>query len=402
MARRGSVRAIGLMSGTSADGVDAALVEIRVARGRPRVRTIEALTISYPPAFRTRLLRLPDVSAREVATVDVIVGEWLASAALSVMALAGVRPKSVRFIASHGHTAVHLPDRKRGGTTLQIGEPSVLAEKTGIPVVADFRPRDVAAGGEGAPLVPFADRLLLARPGRVVAAQNVGGIANVTAMGPGAGDHDDLVAFDTGPGMMAIDLAAAHASGGRLRYDAGGAIAASGRVDEVLLADWMGHPFLRRPPPKSTGREEFGLPFVRRHLARAKTPRAKRDLVATLTAFTARSIADAYRRFLPPVAEAVVSGGGAHNRTLLRHLAEALPGTDVVTSDARGIDPDFKEAVAFALLGWAHLAGIPNTVPAATGARHAVVAGALWPGRRPTVPGTNGRSRGGWARSRSP
>ncbi len=252
-----------------------------------------------------------------------------------------------------------------------------MTQRAGSATVADFRPRGVAAGGGGAPLVPFADRRLLARPGTGVAAQNVGGIANVTALGPGT---DDLVAFDTGPGMMAIDLAAARASGGRLRFDPEGRIAASGRVEAGLLSEWMSHPFLRRRPPKSTGREEFGLPFVGRHLARARSPRAKRDLVATLTAFTARSIADAYRRFLPPPTEVVVSGGGAHNRTLLSLLARELPDAEVVTSAARGIDPDFKEAVAFALLGWAHLTGVPNTVPAATGARHPVVGGAVWPG----------------------
>lgn len=267
---------------------------------------------------------------------------------------------------------------------MQIGQPAEIAEGTGIRVVADFRPRDFAAGGQGAPLVPFADRLLLARPGRVVACQNVGGIANVTAIGPGP---DDLLAFDTGPGNMAIDAAASRATGGRARFDRGGRLAAAGRVDEGLLADLLAHPYLRRRPPKSTGREEFGAAFVGPLLAGRRSPRAWRDLVATLTAFTARSIAGAYRRFLPPVDECVVSGGGARNATLMRGLAEAMPGTEVVSSAARGVDPDFKEAIAFALLGWAHLEGRPNTLPAATGARHGVVAGAVWPGG-------SGRARG--------
>jgi anhydro-N-acetylmuramic acid kinase len=358
--------------------VDAALVAIREGpRGRPVVRTIAARTVPYPAALRARLLRVPDVDAREVARLDVEIGERLADATRRVLRVAGTPASRVAFVASHGHTVAHLPSR-RGGATLQIGQPAIVAERTGIPVVADFRPRDVAAGGEGAPLVPFADRLLLARRGAVVACQNVGGIANVTALGPGEGD---LVAFDTGPGMMGIDMAAERATGGRRRFDPAGAIAATGRVDEALLSEWMAHPYLRRRPPKSTGREAFGHVFFGPHLARARTARARRDLVATATAFTARSIADAYRRFLPPVGECVVSGGGARNRTLLRALAEAMPSVRVVTSADRGIDPDFKEAVAFALLGWAHLAGRANTVPAATGARHAVVAGALWPGR---------------------
>jgi anhydro-N-acetylmuramic acid kinase len=371
--------AVGLMSGTSADGVDAALVEIRTGRdGRPRVRTRASLTVPYPAALRARLLCVPDVDAREVARLDVEIGERLAAATLRLLKAARVPARRVAFVASHGHTVAHLPSR-RGGATLQVGQPAVIAERTGIEVVADFRPRDVAAGGEGAPLVPFADRLLLAREGVVVACQNLGGIANVTALGPA---EDDLVAFDTGPGMMGIDLAASHATGGRRRFDPAGAIAASGRVDEGLLAAWMAHPYLRRRPPKSTGREIFGTAFIGPHLARARTARSKRDLVATVTSFTAQSVADAYRRFLPPVAECVVSGGGAHDATLVRWIAAALPGVRVVTSDARGVDPDAKEAVAFALLGWAHLEGQVNTVPAATGARRAVVAGARWPGAR--------------------
>lgn len=368
--------AVGLMSGTSADGVDAALVRITPRRGgAPAVATLAALTVPYDAAFRRRLLALPDVTVRELARLHVELGERFAAATRAVLARARVPAARVAFVASHGHTAVHLPRRGGGGATLQVGDPALLAERTGLEVVADFRPRDVAAGGEGAPLVPFADRLLLARPGRVVAAQNVGGIANVTALGPG----DALVAFDTGPGMMAVDLAVAAATGGRARYDAGGRLAAAGRVDEALLADLLAHPYFRRRPPKSTGRERFGAPFVAPLLRRARGAAARRDLVATLTAFTAATIADAYRRFLPPVDLCVVSGGGARNRTLLRDLAARLPGTEVVRSDAVGVDPDFKEAVAFALLGWAHRRGVPNTVPAATGARRAVVGGARWP-----------------------
>jgi anhydro-N-acetylmuramic acid kinase len=201
-------------------------------------------------------------------------------------------------------------------------------------------------------------------------------------MGP---SEDDLLAFDTGPGMMAIDLAAAQASGGRLRYDPAGRIARSGTVDRRLLADLLDHPYLRRRPPKTTGREAFGAPFVAPLLRRARTPRARRDLVATLTAFTAASILVAYDAFLPPVDEVVVSGGGARNLALIDALRQGLAERgrgEVVPAAARGVDPDFKEAVAFALLGWAFRRGVPNTVPAATGARRAVVAGAFWRGGR--------------------
>jgi anhydro-N-acetylmuramic acid kinase len=390
MRRRGggsSTLAVGLMSGTSADGIDAALVSIRERDGSVAVRTRAALTVPYPEAVRARLLRVPDVDAREAARLHVLLGERLAEAATLAIRRGRARPRDVAFVASHGHTLVHLPRRGGRGASLQIGDPATIAERTGVPVIADFRPRDVAAGGEGAPLVPFADRLLLARDGEVVAAQNVGGIANVTCLGPRRGD---LVAFDTGPGMMAIDLAVAHATGGRMRYDAGGRIARSGRADPGLLRDLMANPYFLRPPPKSTGREDFGAPFVAPLLKRARTPRERRDLVLTLTAFTAASIADAYARYLPRVDECVVSGGGVHDLALMGLLAAALSPrrTRVVSSAKRGVHPDFKEAVAFALLGWAHARGEENTCPAATGASRAVVAGAVWPGRD-----ARGRSR---------
>lgn len=383
-ARAGEVLAVGLMSGTSCDGIDAALVAIAPrAGGGAAVRTLATSLTRYDRALRSRLLAFPDVSAVELARLDVELGRRLAAATAGLLRRTGVAARDVAFVASHGHTAAHLPPRGReGGATLQIGEPAEIAQRLRVRVIADFRPRDVAAGGQGAPLVPFADRLLLAQEGRVVACQNIGGIANVTALGPRA---SDVVAFDTGPGNMAIDAAAARASGGRERFDRGGRLAAAGRVDEGMLRDLLSHPYLRRRPPKSTGREEFGREFAAPLLARARTRRAALDLVATLTAFTARSIADAHRRFLPPVHACVVSGGGVHNATLLRFLADALPATEVVSSAAKGVDPDFKEAIAFALLGWAHLRGDVNTVPAATGAREAVVGGASWPADlRPT------------------
>jgi anhydro-N-acetylmuramic acid kinase len=376
--RRGEELAVGLMSGTSCDGIDAALVAIAPRPGGlARVRTIATAFEAYPADVRAHLLRFPRVDLFDLAIVDRELGLRFAAATQALLAAAGVPAKRVSFVASHGHTAIHVP-RAHGGATVQIGQPAEIADRLGLRVVADFRPRDVAAGGEGAPLVPFADRILLAKPGRVVACQNIGGIANVTVVGP---SRDDVLAFDTGPGNMPIDAAVAHATNGRRRFDEGGRIAASGTVDLELLRTLRAiHPYFRRRPPKSTGREEFGAPFTDALLARAKTAKARRDLVATLTALTAQSIADAYARFLPRVDECVVSGGGVHNATLLRHLRDALGGTPVVSSAARGVDPDFKEAIAFALLGWAHLRGLANTVPAATGAAHAVVAGAVWPG----------------------
>lgn len=365
------------MSGTSCDGIDAALVAIAPRPGGlARVRTIATSFTPYPADARAHLLRFPDVDLFDLALVDRELGLRFAAATNALLRAAGVPAREVAFVASHGHTAVHVP-RARGGATVQIGQPAEIAERTGIRVVADFRPRDVAAGGEGAPLVPFADRILLARTGKVVACQNVGGIANVTAVGPG---RDDVLAFDTGPGNMPIDAAVAHATNGRRRFDEGGRLAAEGAPDLGLLRDLLRHPYFRRRPPKSTGREEFGAPFTDPLLARARTRRARLDLVATLTALCAHAIADAYARFLPRVDECVVSGGGVHNATLLRFLRDALGGTPVVSSAERGVDPDFKEAIAFALLGWAHLRGAANTLPAATGAAHPTVAGAVWPG----------------------
>lgn len=407
------------MSGTSADGVDAALVRItatgragRNARpgakpgtkpgatpdegGTPRVTTLAALTLPYERPLRARLLALPEVSARELADLHVTLADRLGAAALAVLSHARVRPEDVAFVASHGHTAFHRPPSSLGGrgrakrrvlpVSLQIGDPSRIAQATGLDVVADFRARDVAAGGEGAPLVPFADRILFGRPGEVVACQNLGGIANVTALGPGP---DDLVAFDTGPGMMLLDLAIARVTRGRVRYDADGKEAARGRVDEARVAAWLKAPWFRRPPPKSTGREAFGAHHLDARLRGWRAP-ALPDVLATLSAYTARSIADAYRRFLPPVSRCVVSGGGARHATVLAHLRAALPGTEVVASDALGVAADFKEAVAFALLGWAFRRGLPNTVPAATGAPHAVVGGVFVPGRvRRAVPASD-------------
>ncbi len=354
------------------------------APGLARVRTIATAFTPYPADARAHLLRFPKVDLFDLAIVDRELGLRFAAATKALLSVAGVPARKVAFVASHGHTAIHVP-RAHGGATVQIGQPAEIADRLGIRVVADFRPRDVAAGGEGAPLVPFADRILLARRGKVVACQNVGGIANVTAVGPG---RDDVLAFDTGPGNMTVDAAVAHATNGRRRFDEGGRIAAAGTVDLELLRTLRAiHPYFRRLPPKSTGREEFGAPFTDALLARARTPKARRDLVATLTALTAHSIADAYVRFLPRVDECVVSGGGVHNATLLRFLRDALGGTPVVSSAERGVDPDFKEAIAFALLGWAHLRGLVNTVPAATGASHAVVAGAVWPGAGRPAPG---------------
>jgi len=377
--RKKHLRVAGLMSGTSADGVDAAIVDI--APGR--VRVVAFATIPYRPALRRQVL---DLAHAETARVDDLcrlnfaLGEVFADALMRLAKRNRIALGSIDLVGSHGQTVRHLP-RGRIRSTLQLGEPSVIAERTGIPTVADFRPRDLAAGGQGAPLVPFADYFLFRDRRKARAVQNIGGIANVTFLAPGAGP-EKIIAFDTGPGNMVVDRAAERATRGRRRFDSGGRLARRGRVDAALLAELMRHPYLRRRPPKSTGREAFGRAFADRLYDRARRRNlAPADIVATATAWTAETIADAYRRFLPRAPdEVIVSGGGARNPALVHLLAEAVAPARVRLSDELGVDADAKEAVAFAILAWATVRGQANNVPSATGAKRKVVLGKIIPG----------------------
>lgn len=384
LAARRTLRVAGLMSGTSADGVDVAIVDIT-----PRGLTTRALgTVPYPAALRRALFRLSDAAASrvdELCHVNFALGEAFASALVRVARKRRIALRTIDLVGSHGQTVCHLPRRRRFGgralrSTLQIGEPSVIAERTGITTVADFRPRDIAAGGEGAPLVPYADYVLFRDERKSRAIQNIGGIANVTYLAAGC-DVSQVVAFDTGCGNMVIDAIARRLSRGKKHHDAGGALAARGTVHGQLLTELMRHPFLRRRPPKSTGREEFGLHFAEALWKRARRRRISGgDLLATVTAFTARSIADAYARFLRGVIdEVILCGGGVHNRTLVRMLKEELPESDVQSSAAFGIDPDAKEAISFAILAAETIRGKAGNVPSATGARRPVVLGKIIP-----------------------
>jgi anhydro-N-acetylmuramic acid kinase len=360
---------VGLLSGTSADGCDAALCEIAGSGEQTQLAVRAFVTTPFPRALRERIFRLAQADASELCDMDVLLAEAFAHGARAVCDAAGVPLEAVDLVGSHGQTAVHHPPSGGGagdrlGATLQIGEAAVIAERTGRPVISDFRVRDVAAGGEGAPLVPLVDHLLFRMPGRRRALQNIGGIANVTLVG----DHlDDLVAFDNAPGNMPLDAVARAASNGEEAYDAGGRRAARGRVDAALLAELHGHPFLALPPPKSTGREVFGKPFVYPLLARFET--RTDDLLATLTRFTAEAIARSYREALPAMPDEVyVSGGGALNPTLMRHLAELLAPIPVESTAALGVDPEAKEAIAFAVLANETLFGHPGNIPSVTGA----------------------------------
>jgi len=457
------------MSGTSADGVDAAIVDIS---GR-RVRVVAFDTYPYRAALRKQVLRLcrPE-SARldEICHYNHVLGEVFAEAVVRLCDQSSVPLDSLDLIGSHGQTIYHNPNGGRYAgravrSTLQIGEPSVIAQRTGITTVADFRPRDMAAGGEGAPLVPYADYILFSDRWKIRAVQNIGGIANVTflpacrvgyahrslrneqqmvgtahptdsntsdsggqaclrerrhgtresrideekrgtfyfstrklsreaneqeksRMSPFCGSgieegQGNVLAFDTGPGNMVIDGVMRLITKGRHQYDRDGATAAKGTVHEPLLREMLRHPFFRRRPPKSTGREQFGQQYCEWLYSKArKEGLMPEDVVATATAFTATSIASAYRRFLPAMPdEMILCGGGAHNATLVRMLQSALEGVRIRSADEFGIDVDAKEAVSFAILAYATIRGVPNNLPRVTGASEPVVMGKIVPGR---------------------
>lgn len=374
---------VGLMSGTSLDGVDAALVEIVGGIPFTHLQAVACVTRPYSASERARLADLlrPDLPLPELMSANIWLGELFAQAALAVIAQAGLTPGDIDAVASHGQTIWHIPPAGlQPGCTLQIGEPCVIAERTGILTVADFRARDMAAGGQGAPLVPFADYLLFHSTDRAIAVQNIGGIANVSWLARD-GSMDEVLAFDTGPGNMIIDALVQYF--GRGVYDRDGEIAGIGRVDEQLLHMLLSHAYFKLPPPKSTGRELFGAGYAANLLRMAEQRGlTTEDLIATVTALTAESIARAYRDFLPAMPdEMILGGGGSYNNTLKRMLAERLSGVKILTHEDRGISSEAKEAIAFALLGYATLCGVPNNVPSATGAGRSVILGKIIPGR---------------------
>ncbi len=381
---------IGLMSGTSFDGIAAALVAIRGAGLATRVALRAFETIPYIAGVRkiiAEVMQPPSATVDKVCRANVFLGELFAQAAIALARKARVPMSRIDLIGSHGQTIQHLPEpavmcRRRITATLQIGEPCVIAERTGVTTVADFRPRDMACGGQGAPLVPYVDYLLFRHRRRGRLLLNIGGIANVTYLPPSC-QPGQVVAFDTGPGNMLLDALVSLFTKGRRTYDRDGAMAGRGAVSEPLLHRLMHHPYLRQRPPKSTGREMFGVPFAER-LAR-ESALSPKDLLATATAFTAASIFDACKRFVLQrgrVDEVVASGGGCHNLTLMRRLAEAFAPVPVRTTDDFGIPVDAKEALAFAILAHETMAGRPGNLPSATGARKAVVLGKIVPGGR--------------------
>jgi anhydro-N-acetylmuramic acid kinase len=376
------------MSGTSADGVDAVVAEITSSGCQLRARVLAHVHRSFSPVMRQRILHLClHGTVAEICELNFVLGEQFARAARAVIRRAKRKPGDITAIGSHGQTIHHLPNA-RTPSTLQIGEPAIIAERTGITTVADFRVRDMAAGGQGAPLVPYADWALFTDKTRPRIVQNIGGIGNLTFLPPRA-ELADVIAFDTGPGNMVIDALVTALSRGRQSFDRDGRCAARGCVSEKLLAELMTHPFLRRRPPKTTGREEFGEVFLQRLLASARRLRLRpEDMIATATALTAASIADAYKRFVFPkltsgersALQIVLGGGGARNPTLCQMLAERIGAGQLLTHEDFGIANAAKEALAFAILAHETLLGKPGNVPNATGARRAVVLGKIVPG----------------------
>lgn len=351
------------MSGTSLDGIDVAIVEIAGAQ----VRTIGFVSTPYSSEVRDAILAVSDArcTTAAISRLNFQLAELYAQAVRGAVRRYG----KVELIGCHGQTVYH----EGRSNTLQIGEPAVLAERTGLPVVANFRARDIAAGGQGAPLVPFVDFLLFRHRTRRRAVLNIGGIANVTLIPPSAAP-EDIIAFDTGPGNMVIDALAKEYSKGKLTCDRDGKIAASGAVNPKLLAELLADPYYRKKPPKSAGREQYGAAFVARM---KKSGAPLRDLIATATALSAVTIAIGVGK--AHTGDLIASGGGVHNPQIMAHLAAFLPNVRISTTADHGVDVDAKEAIAFAVLAYQTWRRKAGNLPSATGAKHPVILGSITP-----------------------
>jgi anhydro-N-acetylmuramic acid kinase len=383
------LRVLGMMSGTSADGIEVALVHIAGAPPRIIARLEAHHHVPFPGHVRASILRLANgapTTTAEISELNFLLGEEFGRAAIRSCKRWRIPSQKISLIGSHGQTIFHLgaaarfQGKVRAPSTLQIGNISVIAERTGVPTVGNFRPADMAAGGQGAPLVPFVDYLLYRDDQRGRVALNVGGIANLTVIPAGA-KPSDVFAFDTGPGNMVVDALMERITRGKASYDHNAHFALTGRTIPELLARLMREPYLRKKPPKSTGREQFGEAYAesmmtwgRRHHA------APADLVRTATVFTGLTIGDAFRRFILPrtrVDELIVAGGGARNPLIMAQLAASVPGIEVVPSSRFGAPGDAKEALCFAVLAYETYHGRANNLPSATGAKRAVVLGEI-------------------------
>ena len=384
-----TLRVIGMMSGTSADGIDAALVEVAGAPPALTTKFGGYFHSAFRPFVRERILRLANGAAAamaEISELNFLIGQEFASTAIAACRKWGVAPKDIDLIGSHGQTVFHqgakakYQGKVRIPSTLQIGDISLIAARTGITTIGDFRPADMAAGGQGAPLIPFADYLLYGDSVRGRVALNIGGIANVTVI-PARAKPEEVFAFDTGPGNMIVDALVEQSSRGRASFDRDSRMALSGRTIPELLVRLMREPYLRQKPPKSTGRELFGEAYARDLLEWGKRHHASAaDVIRTATIFTPMSIADAFRRFIVPgthVEELIVAGGGAHNPLMMAQVAASLPGVEVVSASRFGVPGEAKEAFGFALLAHETFHGRPGNLPSATGAKHPAVLGKI-------------------------
>lgn len=410
---RGSRLVVGLISGTSMDGIDVALVRISGPATRPRVRLVAFETLAYPSAVRQAILHVAageKATAGEISQLNFLLGELFAEAALRACQKGSVLPSQIVAIGSHGQTVYHqgAPTQEGGrsiASTLQIAEPALIAERAGVSVVADFRTADMAAGGQGAPLVPMVDYLLLRDASQGTVALNIGGIANFTVI-PARAEPEQVFGFDTGPGNMVVDGLVRYFTSGQDTYDAGGRWAERGHAIEPLLDEMLRLPFFTQAPPKSAGREQFGQIFINRFflakVSPAEPPRRDvappgtiedrppaidhmhgarpEDLLRTATELTVRTIAGALERFVlsrVAIHRLIISGGGAHNRLLVTRLGELLPKLRIQPSSEFGLHVDAKEAIAFAVLADRTLHGLPGNLPSVTGARRAVVLGKI-------------------------
>lgn len=375
--------AVGLMSGTSLDGIDAALVEIDNFGKKTKIKLIEFITTSIPLDVKDEIKR---ACSEEQSSVDLIcslnfkLGYLFAEATKNVCNKAGITLENLDFIASHGQTIYHLPKSRDSfiPSTLQIGEPAIIAYETGVKVVSNFRVMDMASGGEGAPLVPYSEYIIYGSDEENIALQNIGGIGNVTVI-PKGGDINSIFAFDTGPGNMIIDEVCQRLF--KLNYDEDGKIAANGEIQNDILDDLMSHSYINAFPPKTTGREEFGQQFVDELLKKYNNKKLE-DILSTVTMFTAKSIAVNYKNFIMNkvnLNKVIIGGGGAHNKTLLSYLKNELPNVSIVTQDDIGLSSDAKEAIAFVILGNETLNNNFSNVPSATGAKEKVILGNITP-----------------------
>ncbi|MBF0465105.1 MAG: anhydro-N-acetylmuramic acid kinase [Nitrospirae bacterium] len=370
-----SKKIIGLMSGTSHDGVDGALVEItRVGINNAiSVNLLHNIHLPYPEKLRVKIRTAFNGNTEAICRLNFELGEIFALCANKLIAASGAKTSDIALVASHGQTICHIPPvRAKWGSTLQIGESSIIAARTGIVTVSDFRPKDMAYGGQGAPLVPLSDYLMFKKQGAITAVLNIGGMANVTIL---TESIEDLIAFDTGPGNSLIDDTVMLLSGGKHAFDKDGIIARGGILDKNLLNELMKHPYLKKKPPKSTGRETFGKTLSEDIFYNRYSHLKKEDIVCTLTHFTAKTIFNSISPYKPT--EIIVTGGGVKNTYLMELLSGLfLPtGADIKNISEYGIPPEAKEAVSFAVLGYRALIGLPGNVPSATGASRSTILG---------------------------